>query len=433
VTAGSKTEAKAGNKAEMTTGTKIIIAGVCGSVFVIALVIVKITYPGLLWHVLFETQGGAVGIGVMTGVVSSLVATIVYSLRHKEVWEKDIAGLKQDAEDIKSYLENEVTQLRRDHDLLLNQIPAAIGGPFTNSLFAFPPMASKEIARILSDQAKDQYGRHHKRVVVKRAHDHYEIKGLKVINFAPVWELEFRITWSWLNDSRITKSPLDDFLLVADAELEALESVLPDDMASKEKDDKYKERLKFLEGNIVRSIIVNPSNPGTIWRGELDDVFEVKRVYVNTKTIPASQLQRIPKVPIGVYAAWSLPKSDPECNPPLPIDSELTIEYVGRMCLAASHPDSKTYGGLMTFPPSDVISEAYELTLTYPLSIKFGAEMLSLGVVRNSSGCRFVHGPLDYTPSVDDDPKGGCIAKMRVRGPLTDLNQLSLTWKGEVS
>ena len=85
------------------------------------------------------------------------------------------------------------------------------------SIFSFHPMVSKEIARILSVETDRLYGRHHNRVIVTTANDSYTIRGLKQIGSVVVWSLEFHITWQWLNDSKVTKRPLEDFLLVAAA------------------------------------------------------------------------------------------------------------------------------------------------------------------------------------------------------------------------
>lgn len=410
----------------------LIIAGVVlGCLAFLACVL----WPDQVWNFFFKTQGGAVGIGLISGVVSGLVSARLYSYLQKEVWKTDIEYLVGKVDDIDKILTKQLTDLRNDHDTLLKGIAPAIGGSFTQSLFEYHPMASKQIAHILSDQIKDQYARHHSRVIVQNATDQYKIRGLERIESTLVWSLDFHLTWTWKNDSKISKQPLDDFLLVADTSAEALEGLLAKLTSTKKRDDAYRERIDFLGKNIVRSIVVNPQRSDMALPLNLfDRVFSIEGVWVSGNEVEKARLEPFPKdrLPIGVYAAWSLPKPDAAFNPVLPIDDSLTVEYSGHLCLAAPLEGNDTYSGYMAFPPSDVISDGYELTLDFPQYLEFEGKELQLQVVERKSGCRFIHGPLKYQPHQGDGLGGLRKAEMKVSEPLTDLHEISLLWTGKL-
>jgi len=149
---------------------------------VICLVVIACAvWPDPIWNFFMKTQGGAIGLGLLSGIVSGLISAWVYGFRQKEVWQKDVKDLYQKTLGIDSVLSGQLKQLRDDYDMLLKDIAPAIGGSFTQSLFEYHPMASKEIARILSEQTKLQYERHHSRVIVQTAEDKYTVKGLKRI------------------------------------------------------------------------------------------------------------------------------------------------------------------------------------------------------------------------------------------------------------
>lgn len=392
-------------------------------------------WPDKVWHFLFEVQGGAVFLGLIVGIVSGVLSAIIYSVLQKEVWKDDIKDMHEKLLEIDKSLSDQLTTLRYDHDILLKEIAPAIGGSFTQSLFAYHPMASKEIAHILSEQTKLQYERHHSRVIVQTAEDKYTVNGLKLVDSITVWSLDFHIAWSWYNDSKITKEPLDDFLLVADTNAEALESLFAALPSTKQRDDAYKKRTAFLGKNIARSIVVNPRSAESALPGSLfDQVFSIDSVWVSAQKVDKAQLVSMPKddLPIGVFAAWSLPKTDKNLNPQLQIGDSLTVEYSGHLCLAAPEDEDNTYWGYMTYPPSDVISDEYKLRLFFSPESKFGDKLVFLEAVPKSSGCRFIHGLLKNQPKSDTDANGHHYMEMKVPGPLTDLHQISLTWKGKL-
>jgi hypothetical protein len=118
----------------------------------------------------------------------------------------------------------------------------------------------------------------------------------------------------------------------------------------------------------------------------------------------------------------------------LPIGSQLDVEYIGRMCLAADFGDTAigmaNCWGFITFRPSDVVGERYELALAYPTSVTLDDKKFNLEVIAAASGCQLIREALEHKPTILPDPKGGWIATIEVPGPLTDLHQLSLVWKG---
>lgn len=425
---------------------------------------------------LFGPQTGPIVVGFISGLLASLLATLLYSFVQKEAWQEDIRQLKGEintlqagneqhrgvdqvastteeihtaCDAIKSDLSNQLAALRRDHDGLLERLVPAIGGPFTESLFAFPPMASEQIARILSVETRRLYRRHHKRVIVTKAKDTYAIKALKrlVPGSKIVWSLEFHIMWEWWNDSKVVKHPLDDFLLVAVANEGALPAFTYQNEADKVA--QHKRLAEFFEDreNIVRSIIVNPfDDTQRIPDDLISELFTIDRINVScdkeTRLIRPSDLRKIPEaeLPIGVYSAFSLPP----LNLPLPVGARLGVEYIGRMCRSAETGVAGKYRGFLAFPPSDVIGSQYDLTLLYPASVELEGKEVKLDVVAEESGCQFVHEPLANRPSErtqrpTDVPsglpysKGGRVAQIQVTEPLTELHRLLLTWKGDVS
>jgi len=309
-------------------------------------------------------------------------------------------------------------------------------------------MASEQIARILSVETDRLYRRHHKRVIVTKAKDTYAIKGLKRLasDSRVVWSLEFHIMWEWLNDSKVSKHPLDDFLLVAVANEEAL-----NDFSYQSEADRVAQQSRLADflrdrENILRSTIVNPLDATKCIPDVLmAEVFTIDRICVSyngtTHPIAAGDLRRIPKseLPVGVYSGFSLPS----LNLPLPIGARLEVEYIGQICLSAGSGENGQYWGFMAFPPSDVIGSQYDLMLLYPPAVTVDDKTVSLDVVAERSGYQFIHGPLVNHPSkrtqtAADVPKGlaysggGLLAHIRVTEPLTDLHRVSLVWKGQM-
>ena len=373
--------------------------------------------------------------GLLVGVFSSMVASYLFSRVQKEVWQNDIGALTVQLSNLKDQLSN----MGREHEVLLRDLVPAIGGHFTESLFSFHPMASKKIAGILSGETERLYDRHHKRVIVTTAKDTYTIKELRRYESVFVWSLEFHITWQWLNDSRITKRPLEDLLLAAVANEEALDDFSPEHESDAQKLAQRRELEGFLEKNLVKSTVVNPLDASRrIPDDRLNEVFTIDKVDVTEegrppKLVEKARLRKVPpeKLPIGVYEAYELP---PEFNVSLPVDARLHVEYFGRMCLLATleEADDKVYQGHMTFSPSDVISDQYELRLSYPPHVTLDGKRVSLEVRKESSGSQHVHGPLVNHPQDMADAKGYRLAEMKVSEALTDLHQLSLRWRGRV-
>jgi len=410
----------------MTTG-KLVVAVV---VLICVPILVHWIWPGKVYNFLFERQGGVIFLGLIVGIFSGVVSAFLYSFLQKEVWQDDIKEMREKLFSIDTSLSEQLKKLLDDYDTLLKGIAPAIGGSFTQSLFEYHPMASREIARILSKQTNVQYERHHSRVIVRTASDNYIIKGLNKIGDSAVWLLDLHITWRWLNDSKITKYPLYDFLIVAVASAGALETLLAEIPSENRRDEAFKKRSDFLEKNNAKTIIVNPSDPDVpLSRADVDNMFSIVEVFVNGQPIEKSKLKPASEdsLPVGVYAAWSLP--DPQSNSPLQVNDELTVEYKAHLCLVARREGEKTYWGEMSFSPSDVISGEYKLTLKCPKNLEFDSKQLSVDAVRERSGCRFIHEPLGNLPNIQSNGTN-IHAEMKVAGPLTELHQISLTWKG---
>jgi hypothetical protein len=89
--------------------------------------------------------------------------------------------------------------------------------------------------------------------------------------------------------------------------------------------------------------------------------------------------------------------------------------------------------GYMTFRPSDIVGGGYNLRLKYPPEIRFEGKTIQLEVLRDSSGCQFVHRGLEHKPHEWTDEDGLRVAEISVTEPLTDMHQLKFTWKGDVT
>jgi hypothetical protein len=388
-----------------------------------------------VWKSLNSWEQDAIASGVaglFVGVLSSMVASYLIGKEKREVWQKEVGLLKEQLSDLKEQL----SAMNLEHQQLLKRLVPAIGGEFTNSLFSFHPMASERIAAILSKESDRLYTRHHKRVIVTTAKDEYTITGLQQFESVLVWSLEFHITWLWKNDSRITKRPLEDFQLVAVANSEALDDFLTKRESEALKQSKRKELEELLAANVAKLTVENPLDLAKrIPDDRVNEIFMFDKVYVTEEGRETTLIDRadlVPaKKPMGVYEAWALPS---QLNVSLPVHATLQVEYFGRMFLLATveDPDDRVYKGLMTYRPSDVISDQYEMRLSYPANLTVDGKRVRLEVDKEKSGSQSVYGPLENHPQDMADGKGDRLAEMRVSGPLTDLHQLSLIWRGHL-
>lgn len=386
-----------------------------------------------VWNWLTKTQNGASVLGAGVAVAAGIVSAFLYDLKKREVWRQDVDEMKEKIGEIDKSLSDQLAALREDHDALLREMAPAIGGAFTQSLFQYHPMVSKEIASILSKQTNEQYGKHHRRVIVQSANDNYTVMGLRRHGASVVWELDNHPSWSWCNDSKVTKFPLSDFLLVAAATPGALDRLLDQIPNIAQRKADFERRAEFLGGNVATTIVVNPADPNEpIDENDLDTIFAFREVAVGGKRVNAAKLERIAEesVPVGVYAAWSLPASDLDLHLPLHVNDTLTVEYSAHFSLAAQMDADGTCWGEMLFSPSDVISSEYELTLMCPSEVEFEGGQFKIEPVQERSGCRLVHGPLGNLANIKKTSKS-TRAVIKVLGPLTDMHQFSLTWKGE--
>jgi len=383
-----------------------------------------------------------------TGVLSGLTVAIIYARRQREIWKADTDDLTR----VTRTMAEDLRNLRSSYVSHLERLVDAIGGPFTNSLFAYPPFVSKGIAQILSNQADGLYKQHHQRVLVKEGRDTYLIDGLRLFadSSIVVWSLRFHTTWTWFNDSDVTKRPLDDLVFVTAANPEALSSFTSPGSGEREEERKRLAAFYETRRNVVRATAVNPLDIAARLT-EITNVFNIDRVSVvhdrKTTRFDAAQLESINgefpegKLPDGIYSALRLPRL-PEL-PALEPTETMRIDYVGHFYLAATGGAAE-YWGELTFAPSDIVADEYRLTMLCPLGLRLDDREVDLEVERELSGCQYLHEPLDKKPEKKDnaDPEDvpaefegfrGKSATITGPRPLTNLHRFSLTWTGTIS
>lgn len=345
------------------------------------------------------------------------------------------------------------TDLSEKNNVLLERLPEAIGGPFTKSLFKYPTVVSAELAEILSKLTDEWYQQYHKRVLVSHAEDVYKIIKINKIENAgrnikgdsmEVWELDFLSTWKWVNDSRIVKCPLRDFMIVVSAPDEAIENLL-DGTTRQDRKDQSKKFFDFIRNkNMVRSIIlhkkvIQPLSDQAISQMLYIDELDIKWGNKETEIIKFEKFENVPSeyLPHGVYKAYKLPEN--YADKPLEPTQEVTVNYRGRISIPVLNESNRRTGKLfLSFP--DLIARGYTLTLNYPESVELEGLHKSVKIVEDKSGIWFGYERLDQPQPIRGKgmlhekfaPKSGeAIMQLSRSKPLTDLNYIIMCWEEE--
>lgn len=392
--------------------------------------------------------------GILGGIIAASIFNLLFG---KQVWEKKFDELKITLQnEIKKYedLSNNYNELSKKNDILLENLPKAIGGPFTKSLFKYPTNVSKELAEILSNLTDEWYQQYHKRVLVNWAEDTYKIVQINKIENAgrdkkgegmEVWELEFLSTWNWVNDSGIAKYPLRDFMIVVSAPDEAIENLLPGKTTSIRKSQRKKFFDFIRSKNIVRSIIPHKNVIQPLSKQAIPQMLSIDGLDIGwgndggSKTIEFEDFEDVPSedIPHGVYNAYKLPGK--YADKPLEPRQEVTITYRGRISIPVRNGSNHCTGKLfLSFP--DVIAKKYTLSLNYPKSAKLKGLGKSVKIAEDKSGIWFGYERLNPPQSLSRKdssilptnfaPKEGeDIVQLNISKPLTDLNYVLMYWE----
>jgi len=378
--------------------------------------------------------------GILGGIIAAFIFTYLFE---KYVWEEKFDKLKE-------YFEGEVKEygdLSRKYYELLKNLPDAIGGQFTKSLFEYPPIVSKELAKILSDLTDKWYKQYHERVLVRSAYDAYKIIQMYKIENAgrdteeesmEVWKLEFQSTWEWVNDSDVVKYPLHDFMIVVSAPDEAIESFLSAIRTVPEKDKQRKNFFDFMRReNIVRSIISHKNDTQPLSEEAISQMLSIDALDVGGTEIELDCLDPVPtdKLPHGVYKAYKLPRE--HADKPLEPGQGIIINYRGQISIPVLNEYGHRTGKLfLSFP--DVIAKKYTLSITYPDNTELKGLGKPVKILEEKSGIWFGHERLvKPLPSDGADLTGNflprrneeSVMKLERYKPLTDLNYILMYWE----
>lgn len=421
-------------------------------ILVIIVVLVAFVWVNYSWlitgHVIpfIEKHYPALLAPLVGGVLASLLGSVIlYILLDR----KTVKTVHRRLEGI----EKAVSSLQKEYIHLIEGLPDAIGGRFTESLFQFPPSTSRRIATILSQEVARLYTRHYDRIVVTHAHDSYYLKELMEFDTQwLVWKLAFHSEWTWKNDSQIARKPLSDFKILVTAPDAAVDSFISEGMGLKER-DKARDELKVFKekSNFVRSTVVNPkAQKDRLLNSEIDKLFGINEVLVTAKggkptRVTKSELILLDLISgnlpsVGIYLAFQLPTEASQVT--LETDEELTIAYSGWLTVPTSSLDNKLWGWI-GYPPSDLIETQYIFDIVYPnkMSANGKSTLVSVAPDPQKSGCFFIpedrqigertdnydHIPVAargrYTPK-----EGESVWQLRVRGPLMDNHSIELEW-----
>jgi hypothetical protein len=378
--------------------------------------------------------------GILGGVIASV--TVFYAFE-KYYWKKKFEELL-----------NRYAELSEKNNAFWESLPKAIGGPFTKSLFEYPPVVSNRLAKILSDKTDEWYQQYHKRVLVCWAKDIYKIVQVNKIEDAgrdiegdsmEVWELKFLSTWEWSNDSKIVKFPLRDFMIAVTAPDVAIENLLNELPNVIER--KKKEFFEFIRSeNIVRSIILHKDVMQELSEQAVSKMISIKEFSIEwvdegiTENIGVEDFEDISdkkEIPKGVYKAYKLPTDS--ADKPLEPGRKVIISYQGKISIPViNESDHRTGKLFLAFP--DLIANEYTLILNYPKNIELESIGKKVEIVEDKSGIWFGHERLTqpWSPpkgsygELSDEfvPKRGeDIIKLESSGPLTNLNYSIIYWE----
>lgn len=364
------------------------------------------------------------------GVLASVLGSIIFYL------------LLGRSEHLKT-LSSETQRLLRKYDALVERLPDAIGGEFTRSLFQYNPAMSPEIASTLSNHVKNVYNRHSDRVCVKNNEENYVLNGLREVDLGGkklmVWDLDFHVTWEWHNDSEEEKYPFRNFKIAITCPDTAITTFLQQGLPLK---DRLQKIAVFNDNRVnwIRSIIVHPDDASLkVPQDSVSKFIQIIKVKakMENETLFDREVDQLEVIQeseddIGIYRAYSLNSEDKKLG--LQRDKSISMEYEGKLTLPFQE-DKDSYFGILSFSPSDVISEGYRCQLQYPRTVNYNGGVLNLKINSLTSGCSNLNDPLQRTevvigtpPDSAPPPRDHQIAYIKPSGPITDFHRIQIVW-----
>ena len=389
-------------------------------------------------------------ISMLLSIAASLIASFLFDKVTKEVWRDDVNSIEASLVEIKA----DLGMMSSKHESVMVTLPEALGGGFTKSLLGYYPHSSSAIATILGDQMWSIYRRHYRRVIVLEGQDTYRVNGLfnhvsDRDETSQVWETEFDVKWTWKNDSKVTKSPLTDLMVVIAAPQEALENF---NSSKGESDNQIQDKYfaYFLDTeNYIRSTVLDPYDASRpLSAKELKKLFGVNGIKVTvdgmSREFKGDDLIEVHDLPTGIYHGVKIKEVPVEWRQ-LAVHESMQVEYLGRMKLPARALGSG-FTGEIVFPPSDIVGEKFELALVYPIEMEIAGKTYALSIENEGSGCKYLHEPFESKPIEDSNatylprhlrPRkehGEVASIVRIeKKPLTEMHVVAIRWGAQLA
>lgn len=362
----------------------------------------------------------------------------------------EIATARDDLREAMDTVKAEVNEVRRNYFDLVTAARKAIGGPFTASVLGYHPHSSGTIAKILSDETRKAYDKHWARVVVTDAEDRYLVTSLKrkALTLGQdttevlVWEFEYQVKWTWRNDSRVSRRPLDDFYILIVAPEEAVR-----DFDSRNPESASRMYAEFFAGalNYVKCVVPNPiDREKRLPTDILDQLFDIKSIRFSH----GSHVVELDKgdltndsgpLPIGVYKRLGIPANRVH-EFALNIGETMEVLYEGTMSTPATIGNEGIVYGYLGYVPSDIVANSFSLSLSYPTGLNLDGKKYRLEVSSADSGCQYLRDPLRCNPDLltvapmlpeklRPIPYKQEVAQIKVNESLTHFHLLTMNWK----
>lgn len=407
---------------------------------------------------------------VIVGVASSLVASVCFGVFQKQVWHKDKESLDKGLDEVKKAIiqlnsavvetkqgfydaavgvRQGIAEADKNYRDLVTILQKAIVGPFTASVLGYHPRSSEKIAEILSVETRKAYDKHWDRVVVINAADRYLITQIKEFTLGEqqpeagvlVWELDYQVSWTWRNDSKVTRRPLEDLVIIIVAPEDAVRDFDPSDPEGASK--KYAE---FFAGalNCVKCVVANPHNhEKRLPEDAISQLFRIQSIKFiqgsHSLTLKVDELvEENGQLPPGVYKQLKIPR-EKVGNFILEIEHTMEVVYEGVMSTPVHREKDGTFVGYLAYVPSDIVADSFELSLSHPKQLIFNNQGYQTEVVPDVSGCQYLRDPLRYNPEILSTARHlpekfrpgdkRQVSQIKINETLTHFHLLKLNWK----
>lgn len=375
------------------------------------------------------------------GVLASWIANLAFEFLNKKIWKEDTETIHKKLAEIEGkYVE------------LIASLQEAIRGPFIESMLSYHPKSSRGIAKILSNETQKAYHKHWDRVVVTKAADRYlinqidtnpmsDLQGTGSDN-ALVWSLDYQVSWTWYNDSKVVRHPLIDLVILIMAPEDAVRDFNTDDP-----DDASRRYAEFFASglNCVKCVVPNPQNrEKRIPEDVIPRLFDITSITFKQGTrslnVRKEELVDDPDgLPPGVYKRLRIPDKKEVNDFALDIEQTMDVIYEGTMITPATREKDGAVWGYLGYVPSDIVANSFNLSVTHPSHLKLNGKDHSIEVVSDVSGCQYLSDPLRHNPAIHQveiyvsskfrptsDLK---FSQISVNEPLTPFHFLIAKWK----